>query len=103
MRYRLLLLLAIAISGCAVQNAGKSPFNGDVYLVGVITSIDTLTLYDSVQKRAIPITINNRQDGSHFDDLLHRNIRRKLVILNPGYGGIWQDYSYIASNLAVND
>jgi len=104
MKYRLItLILAIAIFNCAAQNRGRGVFKADIYLYGILTRTDTLTLYDSVQKRAIPITINNRQEGSHFDDQLRRNARRKLVILNPGYGSARSDYSYIASHLATND
>jgi pimeloyl-ACP methyl ester carboxylesterase len=104
MRYKLLfLILAIAISSCTAQNRGHVTFKADVYLYGVLTRVDTLTLYDSVQKRAIPITIYTRDDAQRRDDMLHKNIKRKLVILNPGYGGTRADYSYIASDLAVND
>jgi len=103
MRYKLLfLLLAIAITSCTAQNRGHGVFKADVYLVGIMTRVDTLTLYDSVQKRTIPITIYTRNDAQRRDDMLHKNIKRKLAILNPGYGGTRSDYSYIATDLAIN-
>ena len=53
---------------------------------------DTLTWVDSSRNRIIPIAIYYIANSLH----------KKLVILNPGYGGTKTDYSYIALNLANN-
>lgn len=53
---------------------------------------DTLTWVDSSRTRIIPIAIYYTANS----------LPKKLVILNPGYGGTKTDYSYIALNLANN-
>jgi dienelactone hydrolase len=60
-------------------------------LVADVTK-DTLTWVDSSRNRIIPIAIYYTANSSP----------KKLVILNPGYGGTKTDYSYIALNLANN-
>jgi dienelactone hydrolase len=101
MKLRYLLILLI-ISSCATKKPDHQSFNPDVYINGIITRIDTLTWVDSLRNRIIPIAIYDRQDFSNIKYSLHKNIHKKLVILNPGYGGTRTDYSYIATNLAIH-
>lgn len=93
LKYLSFFFLAIAILGCASTKSSKAAaLNTDAYLTGIITRIDTLTWVDSSCNRIIPIAI-------YYTPNLHP---KKLVILNPGYGGTKSDYSYIALNLANN-
>lgn len=101
MKLRYLLILLI-ISSCAAKKPHLPPLNTDVYINGIITRIDTLTWVDSLRNRIIPISIYNRENMTNLKYSLHKNIHKKLVILNPGYGGTRTDYSYIAVNLAIN-
>lgn len=96
------LLILITSSSCASMRREPEQHLAGAYLTGIMVRVDTLTLFDSAQNRVIPISIYNRIDGSNMKDRLPQNIRRKLVLLSPGYGGTRNDYSYIANNLANN-
>jgi len=95
------LILFIILSSCVAKKPGKPAFNTDVYINGIIVRIDTLTWVDSSRNRIIPLAIYNREDLTNIKYNLHKNIHKKLVILNPGYGGTRNDYGYIANNLAI--
>jgi predicted dienelactone hydrolase len=101
-KYLFVLLFASIISSCAPKVAQSPQLNTDVYLKasystpGSVIQTDTATLVDSSRNRLIPIaTYYNLNPSSE-------SLRKKLVILNPGYGGKNTDYQYIAKNLAVN-
>ncbi|MDR3694556.1 serine aminopeptidase domain-containing protein [Mucilaginibacter sp.] len=100
MKVRYLILL-ITLGSCAAKKPAKQAFNTDVYLNGTVVRIDTLTWVDSSRNRTIPLAIYNREDLTNIKYNLHKNIYKKLVILNPGYGGTRNDYGYIANNLAI--
>jgi predicted esterase len=92
LKYLSILFLAVVISGCATTKPKTPPLKiADIYIAE-----DTLTLVDSARGRAVPIaayyTINST----------FANVKKKLVILNPGYGGKNTDYGYLARNLAKN-
>ncbi|MDB5135781.1 MAG: esterase [Mucilaginibacter sp.] len=57
---------------------------------------DTLTLLDNVHGSVIPIA------AYYAINSIIANVKKKLVILNPGYGGKNTDYGYLARNLAKN-
>jgi len=97
MKLRYLITLII-LSSCAAKRPG---FHADVYINGIIVRIDTMTWVDSSRNRIIPVTIYNRISPTNIKYDLHQNIHKKLVILNPGYGGTRNDYGYIANNLAI--
>jgi pimeloyl-ACP methyl ester carboxylesterase len=99
MKLRYLIILII-LSSCAAKKPAQPAFNADVYLNGIIVRIDTLTWVDSSRNRIIPLAIYNRISTANIKYDLHQNIHKKLVILNPGYGGTRNDYGYIANNLA---
>lgn len=102
MKLKYFWLLFIVIYGCASKRQKAPGFNTDVYIRGAIVRIDTFTWVDSSRNRVIPIAIYNRDNMTNVNDMLPKNIRKKLVILSPGYGGTRNDYGYIANNLAVN-
>ncbi|MDP9078218.1 MAG: hypothetical protein M3O71_12375 [Bacteroidota bacterium] len=91
-KHLFVLLIPILLCACAAKKPGQIAFNPDVYLTGTITRIDTVTFFDSSRNRPVPIAIYNLQDSRKRVDLLPQNIRKKLVILNPGYGGTRRDY-----------
>jgi predicted dienelactone hydrolase len=97
------LSIFLVLCGCSAKKPKQAPFKVDVYFNAILTKIDTVTFIDTVQKRPIPVTIYNRDYMHNMNDMLPKNIKRKLVILNPGYGGTRNDYRYIASNLAINN
>lgn len=101
MKFRYLLLLFI-ICGCAAKKPQVATFKPDIYIYGTIVRIDTVTWIDSSRNRPIPVTVYNRTEMHNIKDELPENIHKKLVILNPGYGGTRNDYSYIANNLAIH-
>jgi pimeloyl-ACP methyl ester carboxylesterase len=74
-------------------------FNSNIYIDSSVLRIDTLTLMDSTRRRIIPIAIYNKYEPNDLKNSFHKNIRKKLVLLNPGYGGTNTDYSYIANKL----
>jgi predicted dienelactone hydrolase len=97
MKFNYLFILTLLISGCAVKGSKVSSFKiADTYLKGTYIKYDTLTLVDSSRHRIIPIATYNVVNSTPA------NARKKLVILNPGYGGKNTDYGYIARNLAIN-
>lgn len=100
MRLRYLIIVLI-LSSCAAKKPRRPAFNTDVYINGIIVRIDTLTWVDSSRNRIIPIAIYNRENMTNIKYNLHKNIHKKLVVLNPGYGGTRNDYGYIANNLAI--
>jgi len=100
MKIRYLIILFI-LSSCAAKKSGKPAFHPDIYINGIIVRIDTITWVDSSRNRIIPVTIYNRTSTTNIKYDLHQNVHKKLVILNPGYGGTRNDYGYIANNLAI--
>lgn len=100
MKLRYLIILLI-LSSCTAKKPAKHAFHADVYINGIIVRIDTMTWIDSSRNRIIPLTIYNRISTTNIKYDLHQNIHKKLVILNPGYGGTRNDYGYIANNLAI--
>lgn len=99
--YLLFLLIGLTTGGCAPKVAQRSPFNTDVYLNGTYAApnaaivTDKLTLLDSARNRLIPI-------ATYYTINQASATKKKLVILNPGYGGKNTDYKYIANNLAIS-
>lgn len=90
--------------GCTVKKPESNSFKTpDIYIRAAIIRIDTPTWVDSVRNRIIPIAIYNRDHLTNINATLPKNTKKKLVILNPGYGGTRNDYGYIANNLAIND
>ena len=102
LKYFWLLFIVIFGIGCASKQPKASTFNPDVYIRGAVVRIDTFTWVDSSRNRIIPLAIYNRDNLTNINDVLPKNIRKKLVIVNPGYGGTRNDYGYIANNLAIN-
>jgi pimeloyl-ACP methyl ester carboxylesterase len=100
--YLTLLAVVFMIYGCATKKPANKPFKPDVYLNAAVVRVDTLTWVDSSRNRVIPIAIYSRDYLTNIKDQEHKNIKRPLVILNPGYGGTRDGYRYIANNLAVN-
>ncbi|SDT50343.1 Serine aminopeptidase, S33 [Mucilaginibacter mallensis] len=94
MKHKLLstLLAVLVFAGCSTSKHQAKPIKFDTYINGIITRIDTMTFTDSSRGRDIPIAIYYTAHTSP----------KKLVILNPGYGGTKTDYGYIAVNLANN-
>ena len=78
--------------GCAVKNHEGSFFKS----TDIFVARDTLTLHDISLNRNIPIALYDVPRYASNTAL------KKLVILNPGYGGKNTDYGYIAYNLAQN-
>lgn len=95
------LLVVSMILGCTPKVTQKTSFNSDVYLTGHYTIpdakilTDTITLHDSTRNRLIPI-------ATYYTQNQHNTTKKKLVILNPGYGGKNTDYRYIANDLAIS-
>jgi hypothetical protein len=94
----IILIIAVFIWGCAAKKQKSKLFSADVYMngtysggIGIATISDTLILNDSSGRRNVPIK-------AYWE--FSRIAGRKLVILNPGYGGKSTDYSYIARMLA---
>ena len=91
-KYSIISFVVILLCACATK---KTSFETDVYLhgtySGIATKSDTLILNDTSGRRIIPIKVYWESS---------RIAGRKLVILNPGYGGKSIDYSYIANALA---
>jgi predicted dienelactone hydrolase len=102
LKYCWLLFIVFLAIGCASKKPRALTFNTDVYIRGVVICIDTFTWIDSSRNRIIPLAIYNRDNLTNVNATLSKKIGKRLVILNPGYGGTRNDYGYIANNLAVN-
>lgn len=95
------LLLVSMVTGCTPKVTQKAPLNAEVYLTEHYATshakilTDTITLLDSTRNRLIPIAAYYLTNQSN-------TAKKKLVILNPGYGGRNTDYQYIANDLAIN-
>jgi len=96
------LLFALIFSGCAPKVTQSPQLNTDVYLKASYSTpdtaiqIDTVTLLDGSRNRLIPVATYYAATKSA------EAAKKRLVIVNPGYGGKNTDYQYIAKNLAIN-
>jgi predicted dienelactone hydrolase len=89
-----ILNISMLLLGCAARTK-TPPFQANTHInADVIIKVDTASWFDSSRSRLIPIATYQ---------ILHSNTSgKKLVILNPGYGGKNTDYGYIATDLALN-
>lgn len=93
----IILIIVVFICGCAAKKQKPKLFSTDVYLNGtyslpdIATISDTLILNDSSGKRIIPI--------KEYWDPSVGIAGKKLVIINPGYGGKSTDFDYTARML----
>ncbi|WP_426670627.1 serine aminopeptidase domain-containing protein [Mucilaginibacter sp. McL0603] len=91
-----ILFISILLWECADARSNETFANSGVCITDLYTKKDTLTLIDSSRNRVIPIATYNVVNSAP------RNIKKKLVIFNPGYGSKSTDYGYIATNLSAN-
>jgi predicted dienelactone hydrolase len=93
-KYLIFLICIVLLSACSTKKH-TVPFRTDYYITGTIKPLlgeDTITYIDSSRMRRIPVAIYYMRGAP--------GLPKKIVLLNPGYGGTRDGYRFLVDTLA---